>query len=157
MNITEDQLKAMQARVKGGGVPAEQVTAVRPILPAKFTIIGHAVSINAYHIPVIQGGKPAKVKSAEARAWDALMAEQLLQQWGIMGAVSCEVFLIVDVYLAANKMDEDNALKPLQDQLQACGILTNDRLVRRATITKHVDRNRPRVEAVIYESTLKPL
>lgn len=145
----------MKARVAGATKVAAEP--VRAILPARFTIIGHAVSVNDYHVPVILGGKPAKRKTKEALEWDKLSGDQMKAQWGIMAPVTVEVFLTVDVFLSANRMDEDNPLKPLQDQLQASKVLANDRLVRRATITKHVDRNRPRVEIWIYESTLTPL
>ena len=97
------------------------------------------------------------VKTPERREWDHMMQDQLRAQWNLRLAIEEEVFLLVDVYIAANTMDEDNPLKPVQDALQEAGILKNDRLVRRATITKHVDRHRPRVEVVIYPSTLKPL
>lgn len=158
MNITEDQLKAMQARVKGGGVPAEQVTAVRPILPAKFTLLGHAVSVNKSRVSFTGAdGKTKTVKTSEAASWAKLMDEQLRAQWGKMAPVECEVFVIYDIYLSANTMDYANGEKAISDALQKAGVLKNDRLIRRGTITKHVDRNRPRVEVVIYESTLKPL
>ncbi len=126
-------------------------------MPQKFIIIGHAVSVNDYHLPALIGTKPAIVKSKEARAWDRKMVDQLRQQWNLRLPYEEEVFLIVDFYIAANTMDEDNPLKPLQDALQEAGVIKNDRLVRRGTITKHVDRDRPRVELHLYPSTLQPL
>lgn len=126
---------------------------VRATLPAEFLILGHAVSVGHSYTPV--GNR--LVKTAERKEWDRMMDDQLRSQWNLRLPVEEEVFLIVDVYIAANTMDEDNPLKPVQDALQEAGILKNDRLVRRATITKHVDRHSPRVKVVIYPSTLKPL
>lgn len=126
---------------------------VRATLPAQFTILGHAVSVGHSYTPV--GSRLVKTK--ERKEWDAMMISQLREQWNLRLPVEEEVFLIVDVYIAANTMDEDNPLKPVQDALQEAGFLKNDRLVRRATITKHVDRHKPRVEIVVYPSTLKPL
>jgi len=83
--------------------------------------------------------------------------QQFCQQWNLRLPIEEEVFLVLEVYLSANTMDVDNALKPVQDAMQEAGVLKNDRLVRRATITKHVDRHRPRVEVIVYPSTLKPL
>ncbi len=151
MGITEDDVKKMQARVAGAA--ARGAEPVRATLPAQFLITGHAVSVGSSYIPV--AGR--MVKTPERREWDHMMQDQLRAQWNLRLAIEEEVFLLVDVYIAANTMDEDNPLKPVQDALQEAGILKNDRLVRRATITKHVDRHRPRVEVVIYPSTLKPL
>lgn len=151
MGISEDDLKRMQARVAGAA--ARGAEPVRATLPAHFLITGHAVSVGRSFTPI--GNR--LMKTAERREWDKMMDEQLRAQWNLRLAIEEEVFLLVDVYLSANTMDEDNALKPVQDALQEAGILKNDRLVRRATITKHVDRHRPRVEVVIYPSTLKHL
>lgn len=155
MGITSEDFERMKARVAGAVEKAAEP--VRATLPQKFTIIGHPVSINEYYRSVIFGGKPAITKSKEARTWDGKMEDQLRTQWNLRLPIEEEVFLIVDFFIAANKMDVDNPLKPLQDALQSAGILKNDRLVRRATITKHVDRDRPRVEIHLYPSNLTPL
>lgn len=151
MGLTEEDVKRMQARVAGAA--ARGAEPVRATLPAQFLITGHAVSVGGSYIPM--AGR--LVKTAERKEWDKMMDEQLRAQWNLRLPIEEEVFLVVDVYIAANTMDEDNPLKPVQDALQESGVLKNDRLVRRATITKHVDRHRPRVEVVIYPSTLKPL
>lgn len=156
MGISEEDVKKMQARVAGAAMRGAEP--VRATLPAQFVILGHAMSVNQSYIPIKFGPKGAKLIKTEARrVWDEMMEDQLRAQWNLRLAIEDEVFLLVDVYLSANTMDEDNPLKPVQDALQEAGILKNDRLVRRATITKHVDRHRPRVEVVIYPSTLKPL
>lgn len=151
MGLTEEDVKKMQARVAGAA--ARGAEPVRATLPATFLITGHAVSVGGSYIPT--AGR--LVKTAERKEWDKMMDEQLRAQWNLRLPIEEEVFLIVDVYISANTMDEDNPLKPVQDALQEAGILKNDRLVRRATITKHVDRHRPRVEVVVYPSTLNPL
>lgn len=145
----------MKARVSGAARGAAEP--VRATMPQKFVIIGHAVSVNDYNKPVIIGGKPALVKSANAREWDKKMLDQLREQWNLRLPYEEEVFLIADVFISANTMDSDNPLKPLKDAIQAAGILKNDRQVRRDMITKHVDRDRPRIEVHLYPSTLKPL
>lgn len=156
MGISEEDYNRMTQRVanatKGAAEP------VRATLPAQFTLLGHAVSVND---STTIASTPAKgsflTKTKERREWDKLMLDQLRKQWNLRLPVEDEVFIIVDVYISANTMDEDNPLKPVQDALQEAGVLKNDRLVRRATITKYVDRHKPRVEIYIYPSTLQPL
>ena len=146
----------MQARVSGAVQKA--VEPVRATLPVQFVIIGHAVSVNKSLLRFGGAdGKTRTVKTADRREWDKMMIDQLRAQWNLRLPVEEEVFLVIDVYLSANTMDVDNSLKPLLDAMQEAGVLKNDRLVRRATITKHVDRHRPRVEVIVYPSTLKPL
>ena len=156
VKITEQELARMQARVSGAVQKA--VEPVRATLPVQFVILGHAVSVNK---STIMAKTPARgmflVKTNERREWDRLMVEQFRAQWNLRLPIEEEVFLVLEIYLSANTMDVDNALKPVQDAMQEAGVLKNDRLVRRATITKHVDRHRPRVEIIIYPSTLKPL
>lgn len=146
----------MQARVSGAVQKA--VEPVRATLPVQFVILGHAVSVNK---STIMAKTPARgmflVKTNERREWDRLMVEQFRAQWNLRLPIEEEVFLVLEIYLSANTMDVDNALKPVQDAMQEAGVLKNDRLVRRASITKHVDRHRPRVEVIVYPSTLKPL
>lgn len=142
----------MKARV--AGLASSAAEPVRARIPFQFTIIGHAVSVNA---SLTVSAERRMVHTKEARDWSKLMVKQIREQWGLMLPWDQEVFLIAEVYISANTMDEDNALKPLQDALQEAGVIKNDRLVRRATITKHVDRNRPRIEVHLYPSTLTPL
>lgn len=146
----------MQARVSGAVQKAAEP--VRATLPAQFVILGHAVSVNKSSTMAKTAARGMfLVKTEERREWDRLMVEQFRAQWNLRLPVEEEVFLVIDVYLSANTMDVDNALKPVQDAMQEAGVLKNDRLVRRASITKHVDRHRPRVEIIVYPSTLKPL
>ena len=156
VKVSEQDLARMQARVSGAVQKAAEP--VRATLPAQFVILGHAVSVNK---STTMAKTPAKgmfiTKTAERRQWDALMINQLRAQWNLRLPIDEEVFLVFDVHLSANTMDVDNPLKPLLDAMQEAGVLKNDRLVRRATITKHVDRHRPRVEVIVYPSTLKPL
>lgn len=131
---------------------------VRPILPARFTILGQAVSVNNSKVSFTGAdGKTKTVKTVDAREWAASMHKQLRQQWGVMLPVECEVFVIMDFFFRSNRSDYNNGSKAVEDALEKAGILRNDRLIRRGTSTKHVDRDRPRVEVVIYESNLKPL
>lgn len=156
MKITEDQLRTMEDRRDrlAGKLPDP----VRPILPAKFTILGSAVSVNKSRVSFTGAdGKAKTVKTKEASDWAASMDNQLREQWGRMLPVECEVFVIMDFYFTSARPDYNNTSKAVEDALEKAGIVCNDRLIRRGTITKHVDRNRPRVEVVIYESTLKPL
>lgn len=156
VQVTEEELARMQARVSGAVQKA--VEPLRATLPAQFVILGHAVSVNN---STTVAKTPARgmflVKTEERRVWDRMMVEQFRAQWNLRLPIEEEVFLVLEVYLSANTMDVDNALKPVQDAMQEAGVLKNDRLVRRASITKHVDRHRPRVEVIVYPSTLKPL
>lgn len=156
MGITEEDFKKMQARVAG----AVQVAAepVRATLPQSFVILGHAVSVNKSRVSFTGAdGKTKTVKTKEAAEWAKMMHEQLRQQWGIRLPVEEEVFVIMDFYFTSNRGDYGNGAKAVEDALQAAGILRNDRLIRRGTITKFVDKHRPRVEIHIYPSTLQPL
>ena len=156
VKVSEEELARMQARVSGAVQKAAEP--VRATLPVQFVIIGHAVSVNKSLLRFGGAdGKTRTVKTADRREWDKMMIDQLRAQWNLRLPVEEEVFLVIDVYLSANTMDVDNALKPVQDAMQEAGVLKNDRLVRRATITKHVDRHRPRVEVIVYPSTLKQL
>ena len=146
----------MQARVSGAVQKAAEP--VRATLPAQFVILGHAVSVNKSSTMAKTAARGMfLVKTEERREWDRLMVEQFRAQWNLRLPIEEEVFLVLEIYLSANTMDVDNALKPVQDAMQEAGVLKNDRLVRRATITKHVDRHRPRVEVIVYPSTLKQL
>lgn len=156
VRVNEEELARMQARVSGAVQKAAEP--VRATLPAQFVILGHAVSVNKSSTMAKTAARGMfLVKTEERREWDRLMVEQFRAQWNLRLPVEEEVFLVVDVHLSANTMDVDNALKPVQDAMQEAGVLKNDRLVRRASITKHVDRHRPRVEIIVYPSTLKPL
>lgn len=155
VRVTEEDLKRMQERV--AGKVQEAAVPLRPALPASLVATGHPVSVNMGKAAVVVNGRPRMIKTEQAREWASMMVEQFSRQWGVLMPIECEVTVSVQVFLAANTMDVDNPLKPIQDALQAAGVLKNDRLVRTATITKHVDRHRPRVEVSILESPLKPL
>ena len=155
MGITEEDFKKMQARVAG----AVQVAAepVRPVLPAKFTIYGSAAPVNNAKASFVQDGKIRTVKTPRGKEWADTAEKQLREQWGIMLPIEAETFFIVDVYRPRNAGDVDGYAKGILDAFQAAGVIRNDSSIRRLTITKHVDSDRPRVEVVIYESTLKAL
>ena len=156
VKVSEEELARMQARVSGAVQKAAEP--VRATLPAQFVILGHAVSVNKSSTMAKTAARGMfLVKTEERREWDRLMVEQFRAQWNLRLPIEEEVFLVLEIYLSANTMDVDNALKPVQDAMQEAGVLKNDRLVRRATITKHVDRHRPRVEVIVYPSTLKQL
>lgn len=52
----------------------------------------------------------------------------------------------VDVYLKNKHQDVDNTLKILLDCMQSNNIISNDDLCYHIDITKHVDKDAPRVE-----------
>jgi Holliday junction resolvase RusA-like endonuclease len=153
--ITEDDLKRMQERVSGAVKAAAEP--VRPILPARFTIIGDAAPVNNSKAQFVRDGKIHTRKTERGKVWADLAESQLREQWGIMLPVEVETYFIVDVFRPRNAGDVDGYAKGILDAFQAAGVIKNDSSIRRLTITKHVDRNRPRVEVVIYESNLKPL
>lgn len=154
-HATDDQLKVMQDRVaRLAGRAAEPV---RPILPARFTILGDAAPVNNSKAQFVRDGKIRTVKTERGKVWADLAERQLREQWGIMLPVEVETYFIVDVYRPRNSGDVDGYAKGILDAFQAAGVIKNDSTIRRLTITKHVDKHRPRVEVVIYESNLKPL
>lgn len=155
MGITEQDLERMQRRVRNAVAVGSEP--VRAILPANFTVFGHVVSLNHSRASFEHQGKTITVKTKDAKEWAKMLETQLRAQWGPRLPVTCEVFVIYDIYLSANTMDYANGEKALSDALQSAGILKNDRLIRRGIITKFVDRHRPRVEFGIYQSTLPPL
>lgn len=153
--MTEADLKMMEDR--RDRLAGKLQDPVRPILPARFTIIGHAAPVNNAKAPIIRKGHIRMVKTKRGREWADTAERQLREQWGNMQPVTAETFFFVDVYRPRNSGDVDGYAKGILDAFQAGGVIENDSSIRRLTITKHVDRNRPRVEVVIYESTLKPL
>lgn len=156
MGITTEDFEKMKARVAGA---VENAAApVRATLPQKFVIMGHAVSVNKSRVSFTGAdGKTKTVKTKEAAQWAKMMNEQLRKQWGIRLPIEEEVFVIMDFYFSSNRNDYANAEKGCSDALQAAGILRNDRLIRRGTITKYVDKHRPRVEIHLYPSNLTTL
>lgn len=153
--MTESDLKMMEDRRDrlAGKLPDP----VRPILPARFTILGDAAPVNNSKAQFVRDGKIRTVKTERGRVWADLAERQVREQWGNMQPVTAETFFFVDVYRPRNSGDVDGYAKGILDAFQAGGVIQNDSSIRRLTITKHVDRIRPRVEVVIYESTLKPL
>jgi Holliday junction resolvase RusA-like endonuclease len=155
VRVTEEELRRMQERVAKG---VEQAIApLRPTLPTSLVATGHPVSVNMGKAAVLVNGRPRIVKTDQAREWASMMVAQFSRQWGVLMPIECEITVSVQVFVSANTMDVDNPLKPILDALQAAGVVKNDRLVRTASITKHVDRHRPRVEVSIMESPLKTL
>lgn len=155
MGITEQDLERMKARVAGATKAAAE--AVRAVLPAKLTIFGDAAPVNNSKAQFVKDGKIRTVKTERGKVWAEIAEQQLREQWGIMLPIEQETFFIVDVYRPRNSGDVDGYAKGILDAFQAANVIRNDSSIRRLTITKHVDRNRPRVEIWIYESTLTPL
>lgn len=145
----------MQARVAG----AVQVAAepVRATLPVRFTVYGNAISLNNSKANFVRDGKVRTVNVTEYKEWKEMLRSEIAKQWGIMLPYEQEVFVIYDIYRIDNRADYANCGKALDDALEAAGVLKNDRLIRRGTLTKFVDKHRPRVEIHIYPSTLQPL
>ena len=57
--------------------------------------------------------------------------------------------LTVDVYFSSDRPDLDNALKVVEDCLQSCKAIKNDRLCAEIHARKLIDKENPRIEFVI--------
>lgn len=65
--------------------------------------------------------------------------------------ISSRFKLIVEVYHGSIRFDLDNSLKTLLDCLQQAGAITDDKLCFEIAASKHIDKNKPRVEFTIIE------
>ena len=55
------------------------------------------------------------------------------------------------IYYTSNRLDLDNSAKILLDCLESAKVIKNDNLVAELYMTKHIDKENPRVEILIKE------
>lgn len=152
---TGDDAERMQRRVHTLATGA--VAAIKPEFPRSYKIQGPPLGVNHMKVPVqIEGGQRL-VLTSEAKAWLKQAEAQLRRQHGILLPFDQELFIFIDVYRPRNAGDWDNPVKAATDSLQNAGVITNDSIIRRGTVTKFTDKENPRTEIIITESTLKPL
>lgn len=104
---------------------------------------------NSYKIIRIRGihtlGKTPATKKYE---------ECFFMQCGLRRAnIDRRYKLTVDVYFSSDRPDLDNALKVIQDCLQTCRAVKNDRLCSEIHARKLIDKEHPRIEFEIETQT----
>ena len=78
--------------------------------------------------------------------------ESFFMQCGLRNAnITKRYKLTVDVYFSSDRPDLDNALKVIEDCLQSCGAVKNDRLCSEIHARKLIDKENPRIEFEIEE------
>lgn len=128
----------------------------------RFVIRGEAASkANSRQIVEI-GGRPASIKSAKARSFEAVAMMQIPSACKRM--FSGPVAVQLHMYYASNLPDLDESI--VLDVLQArftgtgakrklvrAGVYLNDRQVTEKHVFKHIDKTNPRVEIVVQPAT----
>lgn len=121
----------------------------------RFVIRGEAASKANSRSIVTFGGRPASIKSAKARSFEAVAMMQIPAAAKRM--FSSPVAVRLDMYYASNRPDLDESV--VLDVLQArftgtgakrklvrAGVYLNDRQVVEKHVFKHIDAGNPRVE-----------
>lgn len=100
---------------------------------------------NQYRIITIHGhGSLAKTQATKK------YEESFFMQCNLRNANIDKRFkLTIDVYFGSDRPDLDNALKVVEDCLQSCKAIKNDRLCSEIHARKLIDKNNPRIEFVI--------
>ncbi|MCW2242784.1 RusA family crossover junction endodeoxyribonuclease [Azospirillum canadense] len=124
-------------------------TWVRGDVLARFTIPGEpAAKGNSRKLVTIKG-RPALIKSEKGLAFEAvarLHVPELAEPYD--GDVSIEAA----AFYKTRQPDLDTSL--VRDAIQG-RIIVNDRQVRHVAESGFIDKNRPRVEVIVYKATLK--
>lgn len=112
----------------------------------KVKIYGHPPSkANSYKIRGNSLGKAQKVTEYEEAfrlQVNAIRSTGLLPKETLEG----EFHLELDIFYKDNRSDLDNSAKVILDCLQSNGVIRNDRNLTRLVMTKHVDKEHPRIE-----------
>lgn len=78
--------------------------------------------------------------------------ESFFMQCSLRNAnISKRFKLTIDVYFSSDRPDLDNALKVVEDCLQSCKAIKNDRLCAEIHARKLIDKENPRIEFEIEE------
>lgn len=78
--------------------------------------------------------------------------ESFFMQCGLRNAnISHRFKLVIDVYFSSDRPDLDNALKVVEDCLQTCHAIKNDRLCAEIHARKLIDKVNPRIEFRLIE------
>lgn len=102
---------------------------------------------NAYRI-IAKCGHGSLAKTEATKKYE----ESFFMQCGLRNAnITKRYKLTVDVYFSSDRPDLDNALKVIEDCLQSCGAVKNDRLCSEIHARKLIDKENPRIEFVIEE------
>ena len=97
---------------------------------------------NAYRIITIHG-HGSLAKTAATKKYE----ESFFMQCSLRNANIDKRFMLdMDVYFASDRPDLDNALKVVEDCLQQCKAIKNDRLCAEIHARKFIDKENPRIE-----------
>lgn len=110
-----------------------------------FTVYGHLFSMKNGRIYT---GKGRLVKHHKARAFERAFALQVGQAVPLE-PLAGPVVVAYDVWYPHNRQDLDTAL--LDDCLQACGFIGNDRQIVERHARKNINAPNPRVEVWLWE------
>jgi hypothetical protein len=95
---------------------------------------------------VEQKKMPMSIKSQSARDW---MDKAVIKLATLPDrTIYCECGVDVEIYFSNNRHDADAEL--FFDALQKAGVIRNDRLIIYKKITKHIDRDCPRVVSRVF-------
>ena len=116
-----------------------------------FTILGQLYSMKNSRIYT---GKGRLVKHPKARAFEQAFALQVGQAVPLE-PLTVPVVVVYRVWYPHNRQDLDTAL--LDDCLQACGFIANDRQIVEKHSYKSIDAANPRVEVWLWEAGSPPV
>lgn len=115
----------------------------------QFTVYGALKSkANSRRFAKING-RMVSIKSADALTFEKDAVLQLQRIWKNKKSIEHTVGLELAIYYPSNRNDLSPEL--FFDCLQKSGVLKNDRLITEYSCSKHIDKEAPRVECVIYE------
>jgi Holliday junction resolvase RusA-like endonuclease len=116
-----------------------------------YTITGKPISINSARAAVNVKGKLRLITTAKARAWKLNATIELLSQRKGSAPITGPCQVSITLYMPTKAGDADNYVKMVLDAVQDARIIENDRQVDSLTVTKQVDKSRPRVEITISQ------
>lgn len=92
------------------------------------------------------------IKSMKAHRFCEEFAKQLKYELKYEGeTITCDVAFYGILYYATLRPDLDESL--ILDQLQACGVIKNDRQVKEKHVWHRIDRKNPRINIKLYRAT----
>lgn len=93
------------------------------------------------------GNRCIMFKGKQLKEYEASFAAQVPEdcKQGFEG----DLMVVMHCYFSSRRPDLDNAAKCCLDQLQATGVILNDRQVMRLFMRKYLDKENPRVEILI--------
>jgi len=116
---------------------------------SNYTIQGKPISINAARAAVKVKGKLRLITTSVARKWKNAAIWELKAQRGTTPTITGPCQVTITLYMPTRAGDADNYVKLVLDAIQSAKIIANDKQVDTLTVSKQVDKDRPRVELSI--------